>query len=694
MSTSRGIHNIVSPYAMGDVEKYFVKLDRMIGTNSGKKNYGMMTHSSYSTSCPFGEMIPTKFRLTDNQYDIIDISQGLLQFKIKFDLEFKVQHRGFDQVSTSAFYECWWFVGLKSGAHIIDNYSVYSNGRLTSCKQVKAVDEQSIVFNCKSNEQINARPGLYTAHEDVLKMNNCVCGFYIAQPNTLMSGGSCMIEGNEMEIIVQVDDLLPFSGMKYFPAFACGDLEIELALTLNRNFVFCPIPIEAVYAQQFKHHTMFGEGAFRDASNNVTITQQYSEYDDDQEEEKRVIKEQEYTNQTLIAWEDLSYLSSTRVSEIQTESKKRCDFRFHQCGEYCKTRAAIVNKHYGNDLLLKNHFRSAPVDEADHTESKKDFNVTSLPMLVKKWVDKMEYKDTEVTIIPCNLTVIDAKSYVYGFDIRDQSKQNLLAVFKQQKKLIIPAQWINHQIFNQRPGSDSIKNHMTLPMYEVSELIFTFPQNEYQRTVSRNPYLRNLRCTLDDKMVPDKDVSTTEAAHAEMTLSALGFDSFFSPNPPLAKSLKPENVDTCRLWVPRREDDSNYMFVVDLERNGSGVHHDGYTNPNALINLDAMFIGGIQNPHYYERHLVYNTNFNAAVQYNGPTTEYTDALIFSEEGTYPTENTQVVVRETNHHTPVNLYTVCDAYWLFTPSGGEFMKEGAAVTLVREKELNLAVNHMQ
>ena len=44
----------------------------------------------------------------------------------------------------------YFFVGLKSGAQLINNYIVYSNGRPTQCKQLRSKEEQTIVFNCKS----------------------------------------------------------------------------------------------------------------------------------------------------------------------------------------------------------------------------------------------------------------------------------------------------------------------------------------------------------------------------------------------------------------------------------------------------------------------------------------------------------------------------------------------------------------
>ena len=682
MSTSRGIHNIVSPYPMGDVERYFVKLDHMIGTNSGKKNYDMCTHSCYATSAPFNAHTPTKFRLTDNNWDIIDISQGLIEFKIKFDLLFRHQHKHQPTVSAGNFYANWYFIGLKSGAHIIENYAVYSNGRLTSCKQVKGVEEQAIVFNCKSKEQIKSRPGVYSAHEDVLKMNDCVCGFYIHQPQCLMNNGEYLITDNELTVLIQVDDLLPFSGMRYFPRFACGDLEIEITPTIEKNFVFCPIPYETVFDKYcYKTTELYSEKSTTQLKH-ITNQKDVVTYGTDHQPFDYYEYNDIHGICEVVKDSDYDYADEDQLN----------DYRYHQCGEYCRTTLAVCNAYTnytsGEKDPKANNNRSYPVKDNDvgywvagivttiysSDDNKVDDDKT------RDETNHPEFLDTDITFIPQNLTVIEAKSYVYGFDIKEEAKKNILTIFKQQQKLIIPAQWINHQVFNQLPGTQSIKVHMNLPLYECSELILTFPNNENQRTVSRNPYFQNVKCQLDSKIFPDKDMTTIEYSAAEMTMTTLGFDSYFSASDELTKALYPPQIKTNKEWFYKMNDDSAYMFVMDLERNGAGVHHDGYSNQNALINFDANYIGGNENPHFYEKHRITNPNYNSAKE---------ESYVSGDN-----YNPATVINSDLKQIPPNLYTVCDAYWLFTPNGGEFMKEGAAYRLAKEKEVTIALNHLQ
>ena len=652
MATANGIHGMYSPYAMGDVEKYFVKLDRMIGMNSGINDYSVTTHNCYSTSVPFGAGCFTKFKLTDSGYDIIDISQGYIHLNVSLDVEFDHKLNQIPLCATRYRNYCWFFVGLKSGAQIIDTYKVYSNGRLTACNQVKANHEQAIVFNCKSKDQKNARPGIYSCHENVLKMNDCKCGFYIKQPLGMYYGNKTEVNLT-MEIVIQIDDLLPFSGMRYFPAFACGDLELELSFSLEKNFVFCQIPFESVYTAR-----LFDQITLSQIENEIRKNQQ-------------ALPKLTTTN--------MEYLAAT-ATESEQIYDAYIDFRFHQCGDYARCLLGMV---YDDGSNYTNgdewgQFRIEP--SAMNPDALTDPNMPTTGSF------EGNLKCTYLTIIPHNLTIYNAKSFIYGFNIKAETKQNILAIFKQEKKLTIPAQWIEHQIFNQKPGYDSMKMQMNTPLYQVSQMIFTFPNSENQVTVSRNPYLQNVKCQIDNKMIPDKDMSTIEPSCAEMTLVALGFDNYFRASQSLINALNPPYLKDNEQWHECIEDDSDFMFVIDLERNGNGVHHDGYSSDNALITFDANYIGGSANAHYYPITKEANATHNPDVVYpENETPENAAARATYELFT----NTKTL----KQFSP-NLYTVSDAFWVFTPSGGEFIKDARAIALLREREYNIARNHHQ
>ena len=126
-----------------------LNLDRMIGMNSGVNDYSIVTHNSYSTSVPFGAGHFTKFKLTDQQFDIIDMSQNYIHLNVTFDLTFEHQRKSQTYVANVFQPAVWFFVGFKSGAQIIESYKVYSNGRLTACNQVKSNHIKNKAYNCQ-----------------------------------------------------------------------------------------------------------------------------------------------------------------------------------------------------------------------------------------------------------------------------------------------------------------------------------------------------------------------------------------------------------------------------------------------------------------------------------------------------------------------------------------------------------------
>ena len=131
----------------------------------------------------------------------------------------------------------------------------------------------------------------------------------------------------------------------------------------------------------------------------------------------------------------------------------------------------------------------------------------------------------------------------------------------------------------------------------------------------------------------------------------------FAAPPELIKALAtPHDARNNRFRV-LHEDDSNYMFVADLERNGQGTFHDGFSKSNCAINFDGTYQGETNNPHYYE----YDPDGSDAVA-------------------------QYQLRKVSPH----IYAVCDAYWTFGPNGGEFIKDAATLSLITEIEAKKAV----
>lgn len=599
---------------MGDVEKYFTYVDGMMDTNSGNNDYRIVSHDSYAISVPIPGGQNTKFRITDSSMDVIDMSQGYINLKCEIELEARF-NKDLAANSSNMYASTWWFVGFKSGAHIIDQYNVYSNGRLTECKQTKSKYEQTIVYNCKAKEERHGRPGMYSVHKDVLKMRDCVCGIYVQQTESWTATGRSQKFATTpftFDVCIQIDDLLPFSGMTYYPRFATKDLELEIQCNLQKNMVWCQIPFEEVL-----NNRVYAKDTDVFAADTTYQTNLISAVGD---------------NATPSTVNDASVFHTQRFLRSKyVYTTYQIDHRFHQCGDYARCVIGRgTTKHAGANLV--------------------DLNAQN------------DVQEMDMTIVPTSLKITEAKSYVFGFNLKPEAKANLMKHFETEGQMRIPAQWIDQTTFPQHSGDYSLKLNTMMNLYECGQIIFTFPNSVNQLTVSRNPMLNAVKCQIGNKVVPDKMMSTCDRAHAEMTLTALGFDSLFSAPPDLIKALSVDRTQTNKNWRNMREDDSGYMFVADLERNGQGQFHDGFSESNCSINFDGTYINEKNNAHYYAR----------------------DPSISA------TLDQQFVLHKVSPH----IFAVCDAYWTFGPNGGEFIKDASTVAFIQQAEAKIAQEHAE
>ena len=535
MTSRHRIYEALDENSVGDVEKVFQNITTLIERNSGVNDFKIVSSDCYNNNAPFKSDQFTRFRITDSSMDIIDISKGFITMTVNIDIQFLFDNLDATEESAQYLNSCVFFIGFKSASHIVNVYNVYSNGRLTACKNTKAKFEQAIVYNCKAKEEKYARPGMYTPHEKVLEMSNCVAGCYVKIPEFVDRNTKQVVT---MDLVMQIDDLCPLSAFSLYPRFLTGELEVEMSMNLIQNMVFCQIPI-------------------------------------------------------AVAMEN----SDSTMTNAAVYYNGELDSRFHACGDYATC----------------------------YIPYKKDAEPEGL-------------KKTSLTIIPSNLTVETARSYVHGFNIKDTCKKNIVSIFNQ-NNFVLPGQWIEHYTFSQLPNQTDIKTNIQLSLWNASQIVMTFPNSPNQLTVSRNPHLEAVQCHINDRILPDKFFKTTDRAHAEMILSALGMDSLFSAADELIESLTKDR-NKVGTWTLCKKDDSDYMLVFDLERSGSGTFCDGMSGQSIPINFQANFMYNVENPHYY--HMV---------------------------------NGQKELRRQN----INLFIVSDAFWVFEPGkGGDFVKDGNTI----------------
>ena len=205
----------------------------------------------------------------------------------------------------------------------------------------------------------------------------------------------------------------------------------------------------------------------------------------------------------------------------------------------------------------------------------------------------------EVIMTCDSMTINEAQSHISGFNIKDSTKQVLAS--KYSDNFIIPGQWIEQTTLPQQPTASGIRCNTVAPLWNATSLVFIYPRTPNQITVSKNPLQTAVKCTVDSKVIPDKTMDTLASEHSEMILSNLSLDSLWSAPKSIVNSLvfREYNTDlNTKAQTPF--DNTDYLFVVNLERPGSGIFFDGYTSTNCQLTLSSDHMFGTNNPAYFK----------------------------------------------------------------------------------------------
>jgi len=214
----------------------------------------------------------------------------------------------------------------------------------------------------------------------------------------------------------------------------------------------------------------------------------------------------------------------------------------------------------------------------------------------------------------------EAKSVINGFNIRKSVLDRLKNKYELHK-MIVPAQFVKHNMFSQSNPQNGLTHNINLTLVNVSSLIVFFPRTGNEITCSENPHLSNLQLFVNGKAFPDKNVGSLDATHAMYCLQNAGLDELFSPNKELSysytfdESVEPIKFDSDEeltntskqqrkvVHVNRmpEKDNTSYCFVVSTERlAGYGSFVDGLTLKNTEIDLKGSLKGSVdRNPYLY-----------------------------------------------------------------------------------------------
>ena len=187
---------------------------------------------------------------------------------------------------------------------------------------------------------------------------------------------------------------------------------------------------------------------------------------------------------------------------------------------------------------------------------------------------------TKCTISTGQFDLLSAKSYVNGYNIKDDKVSQIRDLLST-KKIYIPGQRIDQYSFSQLPTETNMSCNTTQSLVNCSSIAFTFPRTPNELTCSFNPRCSSIQLQIDNKTYPDKPFSTYEFEFSNYILHNLMYDDLFRPNHALIRAIIETNFHL---------DNSNFIFVVATERLDSDPFvFDGISKDNCFITLLGTF---------------------------------------------------------------------------------------------------------
>ena len=224
----------------GDVVSYFEVMSKTLSTNDGIGQCRTIRSDAYSVPAPVKSLQYTKLAITNPSLDVVNLDKGYItakfRQKVRLALDSTIDYNILQTKKLASSYTI--FIGFKSASHMMDQYRLYHNN-VKIYDQSEALYEQIAMYNCKPQEEVRRRGGMYSTFDEVYKVGQNVAGCYVSLFD-LMQGDLDV----EFECMIQLDDLAPLSPLEQYPNSIVGQLELEFRYNLEKNMVFALCGVE------------------------------------------------------------------------------------------------------------------------------------------------------------------------------------------------------------------------------------------------------------------------------------------------------------------------------------------------------------------------------------------------------------------------------------------------------------------
>ena len=239
------VSRALSDTRAGYIMDYFNEVDKIIQLNDGIHDCKMLSMECYDRPTPVKYHQYTKFHLSDAGIDCVNIDKSYITATMTYHM--KLNYLGSSTPSSTdssrkRFYKL--FIGFKNASQNIDTYRIYINHNQIY-SQTDAIYEQALTTAMKPKAEMY-RHHMYSMWDEAHKHSENVCGIYVDIIDNLDQEFDITFD-----IAIQLDDLLPLSGMSILPNCVIGDLELEIKNRIQGNLVYCQVSPKALVDEYF-----------------------------------------------------------------------------------------------------------------------------------------------------------------------------------------------------------------------------------------------------------------------------------------------------------------------------------------------------------------------------------------------------------------------------------------------------------
>ena len=193
----------------------------------------------------------------------------------------------------------------------------------------------------------------------------------------------------------------------------------------------------------------------------------------------------------------------------------------------------------------------------------------------------------DVTLNVHSLTITKLQCDCFGFNVTQETKRQLYQLFTPMHPLIIPAQQIDIKHFPSNVQAGNYTSDFTYALHNVTDFLLVFPNRSTDVTTFMNPMATGLQLRVDGKLYPNQQFdSTNDYRFYAAMMNAADLDGFIQCNKEYRDSILIPRTATLR---NHRTDMTDFICVIEAERNGGGFFFDGLETGNQNVNINLRF---------------------------------------------------------------------------------------------------------